>query len=83
MRVVESALAHFPKRRFDLIESIVDERVIAPNVDKRVLLCANPKKEKRGQQQVRNRSREFAPIVQKKGRDKHILLARVAHRARN
>ncbi len=46
MRVVESTLAHFPKRRFDLIESIVDERVVAPDVNERVLFCANQKEKK-------------------------------------
>ena len=72
MRVVQSTLAHLSKRRFNLIESIVDERVIAPNVNERVLFCANQKQQQqqqqqRGQQHVRNRSHEFVPIVQKKG----------------
>jgi hypothetical protein len=81
MRVVKSALAHLPKRRFDLIESIVDERVVAPNVDKRVLFCANQKKQKNA---VSNTFKtDLASLRQssnKKGRDKHRpLLARVAH----
>jgi hypothetical protein len=57
MRVVESTLAHFPRRRFGLIESIVDERVIAPNVNERVLFCAN--KKKRGQQ---TRSKQISRV---------------------
>jgi len=46
MHVVESKLAHFPKRRCGLVESIVDERVVAPDVNKRVLFCANKKNKK-------------------------------------
>jgi hypothetical protein len=87
MRVVESALAHFPKRSFDLtlIESIVDEHVVAPHVNKRVLFCANQEKQNNNSNAVSNTfETDLASSRQsskKKKGDKHIpLLARVAHR---
>jgi hypothetical protein len=68
MRVVESTLTHFPKRRFGLVESIFDERVVAPDVNKRVLFCANKKTKKmRSATRSKQISRVRANRPKKKG----------------